>query len=229
MNITEKYNFQVVVDQFGNHVSNNFCDYSENELIFEFEKMCIELLNQNKDEYTMIELGSNQAYYSLLFKFILKDRHTNIIMVEPAETHIDRGRANWQANGLKYDVINKCIGPSYNFNGVEEIFDENKSTTVDIIMKEYSLNEIDILHSDIDGYELEMLETATNSLSSKKIKNIVLCTHDGSQNSKKYLDKPNRHELCLEILKNYGYSIVLEFKGSPNRNVGGDGLIIAKI
>ena len=54
-----------------NQVDDNFYDASEEIVISHFEQNCIDLQKQNKKEYSMIELGSNQAYYSCLFKAIL--------------------------------------------------------------------------------------------------------------------------------------------------------------
>ena len=103
MNITEKYNFKVKYDQFGNEVDEHFFDVNEHTIINEFEKCVLELKNLNKNLYTMIELGSDQAYYSLLFKAILGKDKTKNILLEPIKEHMERGKKHFEIN--EYDAI----------------------------------------------------------------------------------------------------------------------------
>ena len=73
--ITEKYGFTVKYNQFGREVNENYFDEDEMILIEKFEDIVLSLKNKNLETYSMIELGSNQAYYSLLFKSILKNKN----------------------------------------------------------------------------------------------------------------------------------------------------------
>jgi hypothetical protein len=62
---------------------------------------------------------------------------------------------------------------------------------------EKNIDYIDILHSDIQGYELELLQDVTPLLKAKKIKYIFVSTHS---------DK--LHYDCLKILKKCNYRII---------------------
>jgi hypothetical protein len=165
MNINEKYNLKIRYDQFGNVVPHNFYDVSEEKLILEFEKNVLELKNQNKSNYTMIEVGSNQAYYSCLFKKILHPKETCNIMIEPVDYAMKRGKANFELNGLSGIFINKFIGSdTWGLDG--NLFSgrlptnsfQKEEITLDELMVEYDIKFIDVLHCDIDQSELYMIE-----------------------------------------------------------------------
>jgi hypothetical protein len=211
MNITEKYGFKMFVNQFGAVIPENFYDESEIILIEAFEKCILDLKNKNKNLYTMIELGSNQAYYSMLFKAILKGQDTLNLMIEPTDEYMARGKHHFSINNYDGIFINKCIGKrwiahSYDF--------EKKETSVDKLIEDYKIEKLDVLHSDIDGAEFTMLEGATESLKNKKIEYAFILTH--------YL---GMHEECLKFITQFDYDILLDHR---EETVGGDRLIIIK-
>ena len=88
MSITAKYNFKVVYDQFGTPFPEDYYDKSEVLLIEEFEKSVLDINSTDKDLYSMLELGSNQCYYSMLFKSILKDRKVLNLMFVTIEFYL---------------------------------------------------------------------------------------------------------------------------------------------
>ena len=111
--ITDKYGFIVKYNQFGREVDKNYFDKDEIILINNFENIVLELKNKNLDAYSMIELGSNQAYYSLLFKSILKNKNVKSIMVEPYEPYLVRGIEHFEINnysGIFSTVTKKAYG-----------------------------------------------------------------------------------------------------------------------
>jgi len=210
--ITEKYGFIVKYNQFGGDVSKNYFDKDEIILIEKFENIVLELKNKNLETYSMIELGSNQAYYSLLFKSILKDKNVKSIMVEPYEPYLVRGVEHFEINNYSGIFLNKSIGNEWvahhtNFDG--EII------SVDEIIEEYNLDELSVLHSDIDGSEIKMLHGCEQSFLNKKIKYAFILTHG-----------LETHLKCLDIILKYDYNILLDHRES---NVGHDSLIILEV
>lgn len=229
MNINEKYNLKIRYDQFGNVVPHNFYDVSEEKLILEFEKNVLELKNQNKSKYTMIELGSNQAYYSCLFKKILYPKETCNIMIEPVKYAMQRGKENFELNGLSGNFINKFIGSdTWGLEG--NLFSGRLPTnsfevdqiTLEQVMNEYKISFIDVLHCDIDQSELSMLEGNKKIFENKLIEFIYILTHQCDLVPKNYL-----HDSCKNFLLNCGYTLTYEVYTDDDR-IGNDGLIILR-
>lgn len=207
--ITKKYNFKVKYNQHGGFVDEDFFDKEEIILIKNFENIVLKLSTENREKYSMIELGSNQAYYSLLFKSILKDKDVLSIMVEPHKPYLSRGVEHFRINGFSGIFLNKSIGDEWVAHHSK--FDV-ETISVDELIEEYELAELSILHSDIDGSEIKMLQGCEQSFSKKKIKYAFILTHG-----------LKTHLECLNIISNYDYKILLDHR---ENNVGHDSLII---
>jgi len=85
MNITEKYKIKMMYDQFGHNVSENYEENDEKIAIDLFEEHVLQLKSSGKNQYSMIELGSNYSYYSMLFKKIIQPYKSFSLMVDPYE------------------------------------------------------------------------------------------------------------------------------------------------
>jgi hypothetical protein len=211
MNITKKHGFKVKYDQFGRDVEEDFYDKDEWLLIEAFEKYVLNLKETKRNKFTMIELGSNQAYYSMLFKAILKEYDTTNIMVEPTDEYMERGKHHFNINSYDGIFINKCIGKrwiahSYDF--------QKQETSVDQLIEDYNIEKLDVLHSDIDGAEFTMLEGAYESLKNKKIEYAFILTHS-----------LKLHEDCLKFVLQFDYDVLVDHRED---SVGADRLIIIK-
>lgn len=220
MTITEKYNFKVSVNQFHTPVNEYFQDDQETALIEAFEKIILDLKLQNKNQYTMIELGSNQCYYSLLFKHILGRDKTLNIMVEPSEKNYNVG--------LNEFKINNCDGYFYKagISGGDGILIGNgkggfigKFDTPSITLKElftnHAIEQLDVLQCDIDGSERFLLSEHYEIFKQKKIGTIFLSTHSGEI-----------HDFCRQQLLSCGYKIILDI---TDGSVGWDNLIVCSL
>ena len=76
-----KYGFKVKYDQFGSFVHATHVDTTEIILIDIFERLSTTLLKSEQQHFKMVELGSNQAYYSLMFKSMCKwHKKTSVIV-----------------------------------------------------------------------------------------------------------------------------------------------------
>lgn len=211
MSITEKYGFQVSINQFHQPVDKNWWDESEQLLINCFEQACLELKQTNRCNYAMIELGSNQCYYSLLFKHILGKRNTTNIMVEPYKPHFEAGKTQFE--------LNRCNGRFYN-NSIGKLWAAYQ-TTFDVepimlnkILQEQGISKVDIIQCDIDGSEQCMLDTNLNFFINKRTKYLFLATHS-----------TELHNYCKTFLENVDYKVIMDH---PYNDVGGDMLIIAQ-
>jgi hypothetical protein len=210
MTLPEKYDFKMVYDQGGNLLPERGQEHSEITLINLFEKVCLRLKQYEKDSYSMLELGSNQAFYSLAFKHIIGKDKTINIMLEPDTVAMKRGKANFEKNKCLGQFIDGAIGLE-----VYRLNLETKYFTINDILKDNNLNELDILHCDIDTAEVDMINTNIEIFKNKKIRHIFILTHS-----------LELHQKCKEILVELGYFLEYEEQG---QNIGGDGLLIFNV
>lgn len=226
-----KYNFRVSVNQFGQQVEEDFIDQDEIFLIQEFEKILESLKHETKDNYSMLELGSNQCFYSLMFKSVLGKEKTTNFMIEPLLEALYRGMNEFHINNYQGYFLHRSIGnKNLGFGGAHDL--NSESVTVDQFMSETKISDLDVLHCDIDGSEVLMLNGAETTLKEKKIKYLIILTHSWSANHPhakqeiiKEFNLEGLHNNCLEILNSYGYDVIYQ---NEEPVVGGDGLIIAK-
>ena len=128
----------------------------------------------------MLELGAYWGHYSMWLK---KYRPEALVhLIEPDKRRLLTGKHNFQING---------------FDGVfVKAFVAKNKFIVDQYLAENNFTKLDILHSDIQGYELEMLQGCEQSLQAKLINYIFISTHS-----------QNLHEEVERLFKNYNYRI----------------------
>ena len=211
--LTEKYNFKVSVNQFGQPVPQSWQDSGEKILLDLFEKNTLELKNDHpvNEKYTMIELGSNQSYYSLLFKHILGRKLTTNILVECQEENLERGKKEFKNNNCGGIFYLRSIGYyDSNYNTVIQEIHGNKPVerkisavaepiTLNEILTENSLAGVDVLHSDIDGSELILLKENELFFMQGKTKHFYLITHQSKS-----------HAQCKEFMQNTPYKLIVD-------------------
>ena len=180
------------------------------------EELCFYyLLKTLKSDANMLELGCAWAYYSMFFKNKIKDGYN--ICIEPNISKLEKGVSNIKLNNLdmsKFNIINGFIGKKYNINDRFIDWDNTK-----MVLTQYNIEKIindaeifiDIIHSDIQGAELDMLNGSINVLD--KIGYFVISTHD------------NKHEKCIDFLNNNNFTILIQH--SINESYSADGLILA--
>ncbi|WP_117191878.1 FkbM family methyltransferase [Rhizobium terrae] len=128
----------------------------------------------------MIELGAYWAHYSMWFmKAFPKGR---CVMVEPEEINLRCGKNNFAINGYSGEFIKSFVG--------------NDSFRIDAFAAERGIEHLDILHSDIQGYEIQMLEGARSFLSDKRADYVFISTHS-----------QDLHSAVVDTLQRYGYRI----------------------
>lgn len=109
----------------------------------------------------MLELGAYWSHYSMWLKKVRP--RANVIMVEPNVKGLLAGSENFTTNGMEGTFFCAQVG-----HGEMEI---------DKFLAERGIDRLSILHADIQGAELEMLEGAAAALASKRIDYLFVSTH----------------------------------------------------
>lgn len=157
---------------------------------------------------TMMELGSYWAFYSLWFASVVK--RARCMMIEPDPHKMNFGKLNFKLNALNGEFRLGFIDGYTNEGPAIPFYN------VDHLMKLFRVDFLDILHSDIQGYEFKMLQGAKSALSNKKVGYIFISTHSNEL-----------HRQCIEELKKHGYIVVAD--ADLDESYATDGIIVAKL
>ena len=220
-----KYSFKVKYDQFGNYVHDTSVDISELILVDVFEKLCTTLLKTEQQHFKMVELGSNQAYYSLMFKAMCNyhKKTSTVVCVEPNDRHMIRGKETFYLNNLEALFCDYIIGDkelikkdldSSSLPGGSEFLLVTKKRILSLsqLLELYNIEELDILHMDVDHSERAVLASSAHLFKNKKIKTIFISTH-----------REDLHKYCFDFLKECGYKLELQI---TKMIVGYDSLLV---
>ncbi|MEH2470430.1 hypothetical protein V1281_000325 [Nitrobacteraceae bacterium AZCC 2161] len=147
----------------------------------------------------MIELGSYWAHYSMWLARVRPDA-TNI-MVEPEFTNIQAGKQNFEVNGFAGVFIQALVG--------------NGHFSIDDYMEQSGISHLNVLHSDIQGYESEMLLGTKKTLAAHNIDYIFVSTHS-----------QELHHSTEHILTYHGYRVEVS-SDFEHDTTSYDGLVFA--
>jgi hypothetical protein len=139
-----------------------------------------ELMRVIGREPIMFELGAYWAHYSMWLKLRRPDART--ILVEPDPINLIAGQENFSRHGYSGEFI--------------QAFVRQDGFIVDDFLLERRIAHLDVLHSDIQGDELAMLEGAAKALGAHAVDYVFLSTHSNGI-----------HYSALETLKGAGYRI----------------------
>lgn len=168
------------------------------------EEFCFQQLMQNihvpDDQMVMLELGAYWGHYSMWMKKEIPS--SRVIMVEPDKHNIEVGKNNFRLNNLQGEFINEFVS--------------SDDFSVDKFIEHSGISKLHLLHSDIQGFELEMLRDCKNSLSSNLIDYVFVSTHSSAI-----------HEGCLAELM--GHEYIIEVTSEPDHHTTStDGFIFAR-
>lgn len=166
-----------------------------------------EVLKDISSNSTMIELGAFWSFYSMWFNS--KIHGARNYMVEPDEFNLGCGKRNFKLNNMHGDFTQAFVGTR------NSIKDRQRTIGIDDFCLEKTIDFIDILHCDIQGYEYEMLLGAKKMIIEDKIGYFFISTHSN-----------NIHYQCLNYLKEKSYVIVAS--ADLDQTYAEDGLIVAK-
>lgn len=165
------------------------------------EEYCFQVLIEKiiPNQPSMLELGSYWAHYSMWFMKNFPEAQCTL--VEPIEDFLQCGINNFKINGYEGKFIKNFVGPG--------------QFEVDEFMRTTSRKNLTLLHSDIQGHEIHMLNGASESLNSNLIDYIFLSTHSSKI-----------HQLSIDILKGFDYRIEIS-SNFDGHTTSSDGFILA--
>jgi hypothetical protein len=171
------------------------------------ERLFRDVIRQLPPGSSMMELGSYWSYYSLWFQQAIANART--IMIEPKLSHLNYGKRHFEINSFPGEFLQAGIGSE------SQQQDGLKIVTVDELMASFSVEKLTVLHSDIQGFELDMLKGAKKTLEKYAIDFFFISTHSDAL-----------HEACISHLIEAGYKILDDYRISESWNP--DGLIVAQ-
>ena len=171
------------------------------------ERVFGEVLKKIKPGSTMIELGAFWSFYSMWFNKEVENAIN--YMVEPDSFNLGQGKRNFKLNKLEGNFIQAFSGKSSSFTGAIPVL------SVDDIIKSNYIDFVDILHTDIQGFEYDMLQGAINSFNEKKIGYVFISTHSNEV-----------HNNCLSFLN--GFNFIVLANADIDHTFSEDGLIVAR-
>ena len=178
---------------------------------------------QTSDAPVMIELGSYWSYYSLWLSALVPS--TRCICVEPDAPHLEVGRRNFALNGRDATFVHAAVGSPH--GGRMRLRAESDGAhhqtpvvTLDGLVRDHGLTNVDLLLSDVQGAETEMLHSAAELVRGGRIRFLIVSTHHHSVSG-----DPLTHQRCLATLCEHGAHILADH--SVLESCSGDGLIVA--
>jgi predicted O-methyltransferase YrrM len=172
------------------------------------ERVFAEVLPHIPAGGVMLELGAYWGFYSLWFASRVKD--ARCILVEPVNDNLDSGRANFRLNNLSAEFV--VAGIADKPGHVRKV---GPVTSVDALVERFNLQHIHILHSDIQGFEGDMLKGAAKALAAGMIDYIFISTHG-----------QELHESCRRTLQDAGFEMIAD--ADMNETYSFDGLLVGK-
>lgn len=170
---------------------------------------------------SMIELGcggTDSCGYSILFEKFF-NYNCRIILTEPRKHLLENIRVIWKDKHLK--KASCYVAYTGQFKGVqsnEQLLLGVPTYRVLDMLNDSSLNKLDILHADIQGSEVSVLEELIEDKIIKKIKFFFISTHT--------VEDENTHNVCEELLRK-SFNVKFHFS-DPAKGGCGDGLIVAE-
>jgi FkbM family methyltransferase len=138
-------------------------------------------------------------------------------MVEPEL--MDAGEMNFQLNGMKGDFTRAYID-AQSAKGIEG---RSPTTSIDDLVQAKGISYLDILHSDIQGYELNMLKGAEDLLNKKNVNYIFISTHSQELHYEcmAHLKAKNYMLICsADLEESYSWDGLLVFRDPDRPGIG---------
>jgi len=172
------------------------------------ERVFGEVLKYMSPGAVMVELGAYWAFYSMWFHQVVKN--AKCYLVEPDANRMNTGMANFKANGFTGEFTRALVGRSSGTDPSGE-----SVISVDALVAEKAIERIGILHADIQGAELDMLEGARESIASERVDYVFISTHSNQL-----------HRACTSWLESSGFEIIAS--ANQDETYSYDGLIVGR-
>ena len=149
----------------------------------------------------MIELGSYWAHYSM---WLIKEfPNSKCYMIEPDLKNLKSGKNNFKINNFNGEFINDSVQSS------------EKGFQLDKFVSKKKLSSINILHADIQGYEIDMIEGAKFTFEKQIIDYVFISTHSQIL-----------HDEIIKKLNTFKYKIEIS-SGFDSHTTAFDGFVLA--
>ena len=146
----------------------------------------------------MIELGAYWGHYSMWLKKLRPQ--ARVILVEPEAANLAAGESNFRRNGFGGEFVQAFVGRGH--------------LEIDAFRKDRMLRKIDVLHADVQGFEVEMIEGCQRTLNEWRVDYLLVSTHS-----------QERHLVVLTMLARLGYRI--EVASDFEQTTSFDGFVFA--
>lgn len=172
------------------------------------ERVFQEVLKVIPPESVIIELGAYWAFYSMWF--CKEVAHSHAFLVEPVAENLAYGEKNFAANSLHGHFTQAVVGrtPAVTDDGMAVI-------SVDDFVARHRLSHVAIVHCDIQGAEVEMLEGCRNTIQEGRVSWFFISTHSDAL-----------HADCETFLRDSRFVIVTSVP--PSQSYAIDGILVAR-
>jgi len=170
------------------------------------ERVFAEVLKKIPQNATMIELGSYWSFYSMWFQKEVKGAKN--YMIEADYFSYLSGIYNFRLNNMKGNFTNAFV------NRTSSHSNSTKSVCIDDFVKSNNMGYIHLLHSDIQGFEYEMLLGAKKTFDDLKVGFVFISTHSN-----------DLHNKCLDWIREYNFNIIAS--ANMDESYSWDGVLIA--
>jgi Methyltransferase FkbM domain len=156
---------------------------------------------------SMLELGCFWAFYSIWFASAVKN--PRCFLLEADSFNLKSGQINFALNGFTGEWLHAYVGNTVDQSSSPPVI------TVDYILQKFGIKRLDILHSDVQGHEVAMLDGAAEALSSGRVRYVFISTHSN-----------DLHANCEKRLRAYNYVMLTSI--NLYDSFSEDGLIVAR-
>ena len=172
------------------------------------ERVFQEVLKTLAPGSVMIELGAYWAFYSMWFcKEVPRAR---AYMVEPVAENLAFGQRNFAANGMTGHFTHALVGQH---SGTAQ--DGTPIICVDDFVAQNGIEHVHLLHSDIQGYEVDMLRGCEKTVAQNRISWFFISTHN-----------EELHAACEAFLRTH--HIAIEASITTAESYSTDGVLVGR-
>jgi hypothetical protein len=172
------------------------------------ERVFQEVLKHVPPNSAMIELGAYWAFYSMWFCQAVKGGRA--YLVEPVAENLACGKRNFELNSFQGCFTQALVGAASN-----QAPDGSRTICVDDLVSQHQLTNVAILHSDIQGFELDMLKGAEKTITEGKVSFFFISTHS-----------EELHRSCEEFLRHKGCATMVSI--TPAESFSMDGILVCR-
>jgi hypothetical protein len=182
-------------------IANRGCHEPQEEVVFEA------IIQTLPEGAVMVEAGAYWGFYAMWFCQVIQN--AKVFLIEPSEENLAIGQRNFRKNRFYGDFSRAYVGTK-----PQEHPDGARIVTIESFLQEKGLARVNLLHADVQGHELEMLQGARSLLESRDVDYLFLSTHT-----------MELHVECAEFLDKKGYRVLVSVDLEESHSL--DGLLVA--